>query len=56
MSVNKISVEKIRQLNVLETGLPDIAFSSFDTFRLKGTELIWVNNDLLKKYNINGSK
>ena len=56
MSVNKISVKKIRQLNVLETGLPDIAFSSFDTFRLKGTELVWVNNDLLKKYNINGSK
>ncbi|PSV07927.1 protein adenylyltransferase SelO family protein [Photobacterium kishitanii] len=56
MSVKTISVRKIKKLNFIETGLPEISFSSFDTFRLIGAELAWFNSDLLKKYNINGSK
>lgn len=56
MSVKTTSVRKIKKLNFIETGLPEISFSSFDTFRLIGAELAWFNSDLLKKYNINGSK
>ncbi|MEC6797867.1 protein adenylyltransferase SelO family protein [Photobacterium sp. S4TG1] len=53
MSIKAISIDKNK---LLKKSLPDISFSSFDTFRLKGVELVWFNNDLLKKYNINGSK
>lgn len=53
MSIKTISIDKTK---FLRKSLPGISFSSFDTFRLKGVELVWFNNDLLKKYNINGSK
>lgn len=53
MSIKTFSIDKTK---FFKKSLPDISFSSFDTFRLKGVELVWFNNDLLKKYNINGSK
>lgn len=53
MSIKTISIDKTK---FLRKSLPGISFSSFDTFRLKGVELVWFNNDLLKKYNIDGSK
>lgn len=53
MSIKTISIDKTK---FLRKSLPGISFSSFDTFRLKGVELVWFNNDLLKKYNLDGSK
>lgn len=35
--------------------LPDTSFVSFETSRLKNAELVWVNEELLKKYGFNGA-
>lgn len=39
----------------LNTMLPEISFEPFETYRLKNTELLWVNEDLLNKYDIKGT-
>lgn len=39
-------------LNFTEVRLPKISFTEFNTFRLKDTELLWVNRELVKKYNL----
>ncbi|WP_434137522.1 hypothetical protein [Photobacterium leiognathi] len=35
--------------------LPEASFEPFETYRLKNTELLWVNKALLSKYGIKGT-
>ena len=55
MGINILHTEIIpnkENTPILEGQLPKSAFSSFDTFRLKNTELLWVNKSLLNSYGI----
>ncbi|WED22389.1 protein adenylyltransferase SelO family protein [Vibrio sp. JC009] len=58
MNTNIVSpvIEKSdEKFSILGKKLPEISFSSFETSRLKNTELVWVNEELLEKYGIQGS-
>ncbi|OCH09176.1 protein adenylyltransferase SelO family protein [Aliivibrio fischeri] len=55
MGVNILHKDNIKNEEntlILEGELPKSAFTSFDTFRLKNTELLWINKPLLNSYGI----
>ncbi|WP_045412622.1 protein adenylyltransferase SelO family protein [Vibrio owensii] len=41
--------------NVIDKELPIISFTPFETRRLKNTEVVWINKELLNLYGIHGS-
>ncbi|WP_340642542.1 protein adenylyltransferase SelO family protein [Photobacterium damselae] len=45
----------IKNTSFFNVELPKVSFEPFETYRLKNTEILWVNKDLLSKYDIKGT-
>ncbi|MGF1683884.1 protein adenylyltransferase SelO family protein [Photobacterium minamisatsumaniensis] len=53
--IKKRFEKNIDKLDIFDQKLPTISFALFKAKRLKNTELVWVNTDLLKVYGYNGT-
>lgn len=57
MNKTRLTIDEISPVEngIQNAYLPDIAFAEFKTYKLSNTEILWVNQSLLRKYEIEGT-